>query len=141
MLKVSRGASESQLQAGGRPEEGASATRRAKPVGLMPHPRTWTQVVVYIGAGLQCIRVLINCETDNIGGIRAIRDECDHWGLSYQVHRGEMDRAHSTIQVHATAENAGWKEARVELSYASMSERDPDPAGTSRVEEAPGTPP
>ena len=47
-------------------------------------------------AGLQCIRVLINCETDNIGGIRAIRDECDHWGLSYQVRRGEMDRAHST---------------------------------------------
>ena len=39
-------------------------------------------VVVCICVGLQCIRV--------------IRDECDHWGLSYQVHRGEMDRAHST---------------------------------------------
>ena len=70
-----RGASENQLQAGGRPEEGVSATRRAKPVGLMPHPRTWTQVVVVcIGARLQCIRVLINCETGNIGGIGAIRE-------------------------------------------------------------------
>ena len=36
---------------------------------------------------------VIYCETDNIGGIRAIRDECDSWG---QVYRGEMDRAHST---------------------------------------------
>ena len=42
----------------------------------------------------------------------------------------------TVLQVHA-AESAGWKEARVELSYASMSERGPDPAGTSRVEEAP----
>ena len=56
LLKVPRGASENQLQAGGRPEEGVSATRRAKPVGLMPHPRTWTQVVVVcIGARLQSI--------------------------------------------------------------------------------------
>ena len=46
----------------------------------------------------------------------------------------------TVLQVHATAESAGWKEVRVELSYASMSERDPDPAGTSGVEEAPGTP-
>ena len=137
MLKVPRGASESQLQAGGRPKEGASATRRAKPVGLKPHPRTWTQVVVCIGAGLQCIRVLINCETDNIGGIRAIRDECDHWGISCQ---GKWTGP-TVLQEHATAESAGWKEARVELSYASMSERDSDPAGTSGVEEAPGTPP
>ena len=140
MLKVPRGASESQLQAGGRPEEGASVTRRAKPVGLMPHPRTWTQVVVCIGAGLQCITVLITCETGNIGGIRAIRDEYDHWGLSYQYIEGEWTGP-TVLQVHATAESAGWKEARVELSYASMSERDPDPAGTSGVEEAPGTPP
>ena len=42
----------------------------------------------------------------------------------------------TVLQVHA-AESAGWKEARVELSYASMSERGPDLAGTSGVEEAP----
>ena len=47
----------------------------------------------------------------------------------------------TVLQVHATAESAGWKEARVELSYATMSETDPDPAGTSGVEKAPGTPP
>ena len=44
----------------------------------------------------------------------------------------------TVLQVHATAESAGWKEARVELGYAS---RGPDPAGTSGVEEAPGAPP
>ena len=44
----------------------------------------------------------------------------------------------TVLQVHATPESAGWKEARVEFRYANMSERDPDPAGTSGVEEVPG---
>ena len=30
-------------------------------------------------------------------------------------------RGPTVLQVHATAESAGWKEARVELGYASMS--------------------
>ena len=46
-----------------------------------------------------------------------------------------------SVIIGAYPTSRGWKEARVELSYASMSERDPDPAGTSRVEEALGTPP
>ena len=57
------------------------------------------------------------------------------WSGSAQFH-GKLDISHYTIQVHA-AESAGWKEARVELSYASMSERGPDLAGTSGVEESP----